>query len=111
MYSLPFNSFSLFVGTSGSFAFASASQLTAPASNQFRFAGDFTVECWIRPTTETVTATFYGKVIFDTRATVNSPGIVVYVKFGVLNFYTGGVNVAGSIAFVGIVSLICFDII
>jgi surface protein len=59
------------------------------------------VECWIRPTTLTITATFYGKVIFDTRASGGSSGGgVLYVKFGVLNFYTGGVNIAGSIAFV-----------
>lgn len=89
-----------FGGASGLFVFANADYITAPASNQFRFPGDFTVECWIRPTTLTVTASFAGKVIFDTRASVNSPGIVAYVKFGVLNFYTGGVNVAGSIAFV-----------
>jgi len=90
-----------FGGASGLFVLANNDYISAPTSAQFQFAGDFTVECWIRPTALGVAAGGFGKVIFDTRASGSSSGgVVVYIDNGLLNYYTAATNTAGTVALV-----------
>lgn len=78
---------SQFGGASGLFNGTSA-YISAPTGSDFRFPGNFTVEGWAYPTSNTS-----GKIIYDSRiSTGSSNGFVLYTFNGVMNIYSGGVN-------------------
>lgn len=70
--------------------------LTAPTGVDFQFPGDFTIECWIRPTNVTGGASRY---IVDTRAgTTSGNGILLYQLGPLVVAYSSSTGVITSAA-------------
>jgi hypothetical protein len=85
---------SKFGATSALFNGANA-YLNCSSGAAFQFAGDFTVEAWIYPTTAGLSGT---RIFFDTRSGALTPGFAFYLQGGLLSFYSNGVGIAATVS-------------
>lgn len=77
---------------SASFSSASTSRLSATASIDTRFPGDFTVEAWINPTSNPAS-----DHIYDSRTTgLSAAGFVIFRSSGKLAVFSGSQVITGT---------------